>query len=188
MNNKKIMLGFIALLVVIGTVVVVHKTPQGDVVCTKEAKICPDGSSVGRTRPLCEFAVCPPLKVEATSTPISATTTQVNKILVKQKGMLTGSMTIGPICPVERIDNPCEPSSEMYASRKVFVYASNKTVLITTLTPDSKGNFSVSLSPGNYYIDMVHQGIGTIRGVPMMVTIVSGKTFTLSIDVDTGIR
>lgn len=27
--------------------------------CTLEAKVCPDGSSVGRTGPLCEFAECP---------------------------------------------------------------------------------------------------------------------------------
>lgn len=27
--------------------------------CTLEAKICPDGSSVGRTLPNCEFAACP---------------------------------------------------------------------------------------------------------------------------------
>lgn len=28
-------------------------------VCTMEAKLCPDGSSVGRTEPNCEFAPCP---------------------------------------------------------------------------------------------------------------------------------
>lgn len=27
--------------------------------CTREAKICPDGSAVGRTGPNCEFAPCP---------------------------------------------------------------------------------------------------------------------------------
>lgn len=27
--------------------------------CTQEAKICPDGSSIGRTGPNCEFAACP---------------------------------------------------------------------------------------------------------------------------------
>lgn len=27
--------------------------------CTLEAKLCPDGSSVGRTGPNCEFAPCP---------------------------------------------------------------------------------------------------------------------------------
>ncbi len=33
--------------------------------CTEEAKICPDGSAVGRTEPNCEFAPCP---VVATTT------------------------------------------------------------------------------------------------------------------------
>lgn len=29
--------------------------------CTEEAKVCPDGSAVGRTGPSCAFAPCPPL-------------------------------------------------------------------------------------------------------------------------------
>jgi hypothetical protein len=29
------------------------------IACTEEAKLCPDGSSVGRTGPTCEFAECP---------------------------------------------------------------------------------------------------------------------------------
>lgn len=33
--------------------------PAGGVVCTMDAKLCPDGSSVGRTGPNCEFAACP---------------------------------------------------------------------------------------------------------------------------------
>ena len=31
----------------------------GQSACTEEAKICPDGSSVGRSGPKCEFAACP---------------------------------------------------------------------------------------------------------------------------------
>ncbi len=31
----------------------------GKVACTMEAKVCPDGSAVGRTGPNCEFAPCP---------------------------------------------------------------------------------------------------------------------------------
>lgn len=31
----------------------------GQVMCTMEAKMCPDGSGVGRTGPNCEFAPCP---------------------------------------------------------------------------------------------------------------------------------
>lgn len=35
--------------------------PAAPIACTMEAKICPDGSSVGRTGPNCEFAPCPTL-------------------------------------------------------------------------------------------------------------------------------
>lgn len=37
--------------------------------CTKEAKICADGSTVGRTGPLCSFAPCP-IKKEPNDRPI----------------------------------------------------------------------------------------------------------------------
>ena len=33
--------------------------PPAPVACTMEAKLCPDGSAVGRTGPNCEFAACP---------------------------------------------------------------------------------------------------------------------------------
>lgn len=31
----------------------------GGAICTEEAKLCPDGSAVGRTGPQCEFEACP---------------------------------------------------------------------------------------------------------------------------------
>ncbi|MEM6295873.1 MAG: hypothetical protein AAGA54_31670 [Myxococcota bacterium] len=34
-------------------------TPTAAPSCTEEAKVCPDGSTVGRTGPACEFAACP---------------------------------------------------------------------------------------------------------------------------------
>lgn len=33
--------------------------PAETVMCTQEAKQCPDGSYVGRTGPKCEFTACP---------------------------------------------------------------------------------------------------------------------------------
>ncbi|MFA5125961.1 MAG: hypothetical protein WC462_03080 [archaeon] len=39
--------------------IIVTSTPWDQVVCTMEAKICPDGSAVGREPPLCNFALCP---------------------------------------------------------------------------------------------------------------------------------
>ena len=41
-------------------------------VCTAEAKLCPDGSSVGRVGPNCEFAPCP----DFTPSPINRIPTQ----------------------------------------------------------------------------------------------------------------
>lgn len=35
------------------------KPPPEDVVCPADAMMCPDGSSVGRQGPDCEFAPCP---------------------------------------------------------------------------------------------------------------------------------
>lgn len=42
------------------------EAPAQGVACTEEAKICPDGSAVGRTGPNCEFAPCPTVAKFAT--------------------------------------------------------------------------------------------------------------------------
>ena len=38
-------------------------TPTNKIACTQEALICPDGSSVSRTGPKCEFAPCPKAQI-----------------------------------------------------------------------------------------------------------------------------
>lgn len=43
----------------IGTAAPVEDQPNNMVACTMDAKICPDGSAVGRSGPSCEFAPCP---------------------------------------------------------------------------------------------------------------------------------
>ncbi|MDB5254325.1 MAG: hypothetical protein JWL80_391 [Parcubacteria group bacterium] len=67
MNNK--LVGGIIAVLVIGiagymlwmrpTVTAPTGTSANPVACTMDAKICPDGSSVGRQGPKCEFAPCP---------------------------------------------------------------------------------------------------------------------------------
>ncbi|MBP9771865.1 MAG: hypothetical protein KBD16_03005 [Candidatus Pacebacteria bacterium] len=63
MSNKLILGIIVLIIVIVGLVFAAKKTEApiipGDVACTEEAKICPDGSSVGRTGPNCEFAPCP---------------------------------------------------------------------------------------------------------------------------------
>jgi len=49
----------------------------GPVACTLEAKICPDGSAVGRSGPNCEFAACPAETVQSSIPWKTATSSQV---------------------------------------------------------------------------------------------------------------
>ena len=60
---KKTLIVFISILVLILVGVLgffINKTRQPEeVACTLEAKLCPDGSAVGRMPPDCEFALCP---------------------------------------------------------------------------------------------------------------------------------
>jgi len=42
----------------------VFKNTEKLVACTQEAKLCPDGSYVGRVSPKCEFAPCPGVKTK----------------------------------------------------------------------------------------------------------------------------
>ena len=145
--------------------------PLGQVACTQEAKQCSDGSYVGRTGPNCEFAACP-----------TATSSQ------DDTGMFQGKMVIGPICPVEQVGHPCNPTPQMYAAHQVFVYSSDRLRLIRTLTPDAQGNYSTVLPADNYLVDVQHKGIEAIKGAPVTVTVVAGQTAQISIDIDTGIR
>jgi hypothetical protein len=50
--------------------------------CTMEAKICPDGSSVGRTGPNCEFTTCPVATVTPIETPIIETSPSASPVMI----------------------------------------------------------------------------------------------------------
>ena len=266
----------IAALIVVGSIIFKYEKStdkSNQIVCTADAKLCPDGSGVGRTGPNCEFTACPIVKgapvttttlgktivvenisitpiavVEDSRCPVDVQCIQAGTVRVTttlasegnkqevtltlntpitfvgkrvelqevtpvkntkvpfekeayvfkfvvtkavttiEKGTLAGHVSIGPVCPVEYANNPCKPTAEMYAAAKVFVYTADKKTLLKTITPDAEGNFSLSLSVGSYFIDMIHQRMGGTTGVPTTIIITSGKTTTLSLHVDTGIR
>ncbi len=103
-------------------------------------------------------------------------------------GVLLGKMTIAPVCPVERADTPCKPTASMYASHTVFVYTSDRSKLVTTLTPDENGAFSTTLPSGKYLIDTAHSSVGSVKITPQILTIKTNSATTVSITIDTGIR
>jgi hypothetical protein len=65
-SSPAFIFGVVILVFIVGGILYIYNpTPtevgdtSGGVVCTMEAKLCPDGSYVGRSGPNCEFAPCP---------------------------------------------------------------------------------------------------------------------------------
>jgi hypothetical protein len=106
-------------------------------------------------------------------------------------GWLEGTISIGPICPVERIppDPACQPTAETYNAYPVSVYTSDGKVKIARLNPSLDGSFSTELSPGNYQVilETANKNIGG-SNLPAEASIVSQEKTTLNINIDTGIR
>ena len=79
------------------------------VACTMDAKLCPDGSYVGRGGPNCEFAACP----QATSTPKTVTCT------AEQKQAEACIEIYQPVCATVQIQcltTPCEPIPKTFGN------------------------------------------------------------------------
>ena len=146
------------------------RLPAGVRACTEEAKQCPDGSYVGRTGPSCEFTQCP----NATSSGAA--------------GTLSGKVSIGPICPVERVGVPCPVPPEAYTSREVIVYTSNGTTVVARAHFNSDGTYRFELPAGQYVVAIPQSGIGGSKDLPKTITVSVGKTTTFDFDIDTGIR
>jgi len=71
---------------------VIKVTPpdsRRDVICTDDAKMCPDGSYVGRTSPNCEFAPCPGKSLNPDFVPTKDTSIQLPKNVISKEECLS---------------------------------------------------------------------------------------------------
>ena len=85
-------------------------TSSEQTICTLDAKVCPDGTAVGRTGPACEFAACPG-ENEAPSKVIDCTP--------EQKGADTCIELYAPVCAsvqIQCITTPCEPIEKTFSN------------------------------------------------------------------------
>lgn len=106
-------------------------------------------------------------------------------------GRLEGTVSIGPICPVET-DPPgpdCLPTAETYKAYPVYVWKADKSRKIAKINPELDGSFFLELAPGDYIIDQGKEQIA-IGGsnLPQGFSIEPLETVFLSIEIDTGIR
>ena len=98
-------------------------------------------------------------------------------------GILTGRVTAGPTCPVERVDHPCPPEP---VSATVQARATHGLVVASTHT-DANGGYRLKLRPGAYTAVAVTSK-PLPRCSPTNVTVTANHTTRAAISCDTGIR
>lgn len=159
------------------------KAPRGQQACTLEAKICPDGSAVGRTGPNCEFAECP---TTSTSTTTIATSTTGGGGIQPYNSGVHGEVVLGPTCPVERVppDPACAPKP--YATA-ISMYRTGSNTPFVIGNSNASGAFAFSLPPGLYTLRAAG-GNPLPRCDEVNLTVVPNTYATTTIYCDTGIR
>jgi hypothetical protein len=109
----------------------------------------------------------------------------------QETGYLEGVISIGPICPVERIppDPGCLPTAETYKAYPVGVFTTDGNRKVGQLNPSLDGTFSVEVPAGNYLV-VLEKAQNNIGGsnLPVVISIISRDTTLLRINIDTGIR
>ncbi len=165
MNKTYLWIGILVLLTAGGGVLYSQQKSTEGVVCTAEAKICSDGSSVGRTGPKCEFAPCP-----------------------GAKAIIKGQVDVGPICPVQQQGVPCPTPPEAYTSRQIILFAQDGVTEIQRMYFTSTGTYQFTVPAGSYVINIPPEAIGGTRGLPRAITVDAGETLEFDFSIDTGIR
>ncbi|NND79302.1 MAG: hypothetical protein HKP42_11595 [Maribacter sp.] len=109
--------------------------------------------------------------------------------VILEQGLLTGTITIGPLCPVETFppDPNCQPTEATFKAWPIGVWTADKQTKLGQLEPAMDGSYNFELSEGTYLIDLEIQHLfGTT--LPETIKIRPDETVILNIDIDTGIR
>ena len=172
----------VALLIAALVIFIVPQSSQ-PVACTTEAKICPDGTAVGRTGPNCEFAACPDV---ASSSAAGGTVGTSSEGIAPYQSGLKGTVVLGPTCPVET--NPPNPAcaDKPYSTLVTIFPASDPVHAVVITHSDESGAFAVQLPPGDYTIGAGESDLPRC-GHPAITVPPTGYV-SVTVSCDTGIR
>ncbi len=106
----------------------------------------------------------------------------------KSTGTLEGQMSVGPICPVERVDTPCPVPPSAYTSRTILIYPKGSEILTASVHPDATGAYKIKLPVNTYVVKLGQNGIDKSADVPRTIHIDKDGVTRVDIAVDTGIR
>lgn len=99
------------------------------------------------------------------------------------EGTLSGTINIGPLCPVEPCSGPVNP----YTDLEVVVSSGETEVAV--LEVDETGTFAGQVPAGEFVVNLRPcDYMGCAVAMPKAVTVRDGDKVNLSIEIDTGIR
>jgi acetyl esterase/lipase len=112
-----------------------------------------------------------------------------NAVTSGSVGYLEGSVTIGPLQPVERVGvPPPTPSPDACTARGLTIDASDGVTEVTSFNLQPDCTYRVALAPGSYVVRLKPNGIDRTKDLPRTVQIQAGQAVRLDISIDTGIR
>ncbi len=109
-------------------------------------------------------------------------------IVQNNYGILEGKVSIGPICPVAQVGNPCLPTKETFTSREIVIFTQNTHTEVVRTHLKEDGSYVIQLPTGSYTVEIAANGIDSSKELPKTVTISSGTKVKLDFSIDTGIR
>lgn len=166
-----------------GEILVKVKLEKGEV--SKEVELKERGSVVFEGKNVSLLSVTP---AKETKNPVPQEDYQFTfKVAsVAITGTISGSVNIGPTCPVERIppDPKCAPKA--YPT-SINITKSENTEIIKTIQTDQNGTFNVELDSGTYVLQA--QGGNILPRCPeVSVEVKAGQDTNTEISCDSGIR
>ena len=129
---------------------------QGEIACTQEAKLCPNGLAVGRTGPNCEFADCATANIDITTSTSHEDDKIEGKRLVYFRGVkqdgLSAIVTVDPIEMFGGDDGVAAAMQDTKCSKEHVVECAaslNNNFYIRNLSKNTQ-NLTVTLSTDVY--------------------------------------
>lgn len=178
MRNALIVTGIGAIIIAFGIYLALSSSPAPASIpqtCTTEAKLCPDGTAVGRTGPNCTFAACPD----------ASSTTVPTSIPGPDSGTLKGRVTLSPTCPVER--TPPDPKCAPKPYPTVVTIRNPQGAVVAQMPTDDQGAFQLQLPSGTYTI--IPKGGEPLPRCESEDAIVKARAeMTVALSCDSGIR
>ena len=104
-------------------------------------------------------------------------------------GFLEGHLKIISSKEVELADEtPSEMTAENYPDYPLVILSREKQTEVAHVTADERGNYRISLPPGDYVLDVQNRKRRHVRATPQPFTIVANQTVRVDMAIDTGVR